>query len=199
MAITPPSDIVLGVASAVDPLQYQAAVERLRSLRAGPSSSFVVPEVRPSYTEADQARPADTPKGASGLPVSGLQTQVRNRLDTFGQLEAFVLQSFIQSMLPKEAKTVFGKGTAGQIWRSMLAEKLAAELAQSGQVGLAKQLAQGRGNATAKVLDAVAPAVIPSAMGPTPSFLSLLPYLASAAGGLDAASEIDVQSPSERS
>ena len=34
--------------------------------------------------------------------------------------------------------------TAGEVWKSMLAEKLGAELARSGQVGLAKRLAAGR-------------------------------------------------------
>ena len=43
------------------------------------------------------------------------------------QLEAFVLQTFIQSMLPKNATHVFGKGTAGEVWKSMLAEKLGHE------------------------------------------------------------------------
>lgn len=161
-------------------------------------SGFEVAEVRPN-TEADQARPADTLKGASSLPASGLQPQVRKRLDTFGQLEAFILQSFIQSMLPKNAKTVFGKGTAGEIWRSMLAEKLATELAQSGQVGLAKQLAQGRGNAAATMPQAVAPAATPSATGPAPSLLSMLPNLAPATGDRDAASVIGVQSSPKRS
>ena len=53
------------------------------------------------------------------------------------------MQTFIQSMLPKNAKHVFGKGLAGDIWRSMLAEKLANEMARSGQVGLAKRLQAG--------------------------------------------------------
>ena len=55
-----------------------------------------------------------------------------------------MLQTFIQSMLPKNAQHVFGKGTAGEVWKSMLAEKLGAEIARSGQVGIAKRLAAGR-------------------------------------------------------
>ena len=53
------------------------------------------------------------------------------------------MQTFIQSMLPKNAKNVFGKGIAGDIWKSMLAEKLANEVGRSGQVGLAKRLQAG--------------------------------------------------------
>ena len=55
-----------------------------------------------------------------------------------------MLQTFIQSMLPKNAQHVFGKGTAGEVWKSMLAEKLGSEIARSGQVGIAKRLAAGR-------------------------------------------------------
>ena len=46
-------------------------------------------------------------------------------------------------MLPKNATTVFGKGSAGEFWRSMLAEKMGDELARSGQVGIARRLAAG--------------------------------------------------------
>lgn len=63
------------------------------------------------------------------------------RLDAYGQFEAFILQSFVQSMLPKNATNVYGRGTAGEIWRSMLAERIGEELARSGQVGIAQRLA----------------------------------------------------------
>jgi hypothetical protein len=43
-------------------------------------------------------------------------------------------------MLPKNATNVYGKGTAGEVWRSMLAERIGEELAKSGQVGVAERL-----------------------------------------------------------
>lgn len=46
-------------------------------------------------------------------------------------------------MLPKNAVNVFGKGSAGEFWKSMLAEKMGDELARSGQVGIARRLAAG--------------------------------------------------------
>lgn len=61
--------------------------------------------------------------------------------DAFRKFEAFVLQSFIETMLPGGAETVFGKGIAGETWRTMLAEKLASEVAKSGQVGIAERIA----------------------------------------------------------
>jgi Rod binding domain-containing protein len=64
-------------------------------------------------------------------------------LDAYGQFESYVLQSFLQSMLPRNATNVYGRGSAGEFWRSMLAEKMGDELARSGQVGIARRLAAG--------------------------------------------------------
>lgn len=61
--------------------------------------------------------------------------------EAFRQFEAFVLQSFIETMLPKNAESVFGKGTAGGIWKSMLAEKLADQISRNGGVGIAQRIA----------------------------------------------------------
>jgi peptidoglycan hydrolase FlgJ len=132
VAITPPSDIVLDVARAADPDRYRAAVERLARLRstaeasAPPAAEFTVP-----------------PPPASPRPDASVHAQPRRQLDAYGQFEAFVLQSFLQSMLPHNATNVFGKGTAGEFWRSMLAERMGEELARSGQVGIARRLAAG--------------------------------------------------------
>jgi hypothetical protein len=65
--------------------------------------------------------------------------------EAFRQFEAFVLQSFIAEMLPKSAEMVFGRGTAGAIWKSMLAEKLAGEIARSGRLGIAQKIAGSAG------------------------------------------------------
>ena len=51
---------------------------------------------------------------------------------------------FVESMLPKDASDVFGKGTAGTIWRSMLAEQIGNEMAKGNGIGIAKQLAKAR-------------------------------------------------------
>jgi len=60
----------------------------------------------------------------------------------FQKFEAMALQTFVEAMLPKSAETVYGKGTAGGIWKSMLAEQLAGEIARSGRLGLADHLAR---------------------------------------------------------
>lgn len=128
MAITPPTDIILDVARAADPDRYREAVERLARLRAADTSTA----------------PGATSPGASA-PVFPARSP-RRRLDAYGQFEAFVLQSFVQSMLPKNATNVYGRGTAGEVWRSMLAERLGEELARSGQVGIAQRLSAAGSN-----------------------------------------------------
>src|SRR5258708_33015375 len=44
-------------------------------------------------------------------------------------------------MLPRGSAVNFGKGVAGDVWRSMLAEQLGTAVAKSGGVGIAKFLA----------------------------------------------------------
>ncbi len=52
------------------------------------------------------------------------------------EFESFVLQTFVEAMLPKETSGVFGVGMAGAFWRSMMAEQIARELARSGGIGI---------------------------------------------------------------
>lgn len=65
------------------------------------------------------------------------------------EFEAFVLQSFVEALLPNEASAFFGTGTAGAFWKSMLAEHVARELARGGGVGIGnlieKELAERSG------------------------------------------------------
>jgi len=62
------------------------------------------------------------------------------------QFEAFVLQSFIEEMMPKNADSVFGGGLSGGYWKSMLSEKLAEVMAQQGDIGIAHYIRNGAGS-----------------------------------------------------
>lgn len=135
MAITPPSDIILDVSRAADPQRYREAVERLARLRATGASAAI------------SSPPAERPTAPSLSAATPSARSPRRRLDAYGQFEAFILQTFVQSMLPKNATNVYGRGTAGEVWRSMLAEKIGEELARSGQVGIAQRLSAA-GNRT---------------------------------------------------
>ena len=163
LAINPASDIVLGSMLAADPDKYRAAAEKLRRLA----------------TEAAgrAAGPAPSLRTQAALPSATTKPQPRAAGDAFGRLEAFVLQTFIQAMLPGNAETVFGKGTAGEVWKSMLAEQLANQMALSGQLGLAKRLAQGMPGAQAAAVAGAAVEAPPVRPPAAASLLQALPFL----------------------
>jgi flagellar protein FlgJ len=151
LAISPLSDIVFDVAKAADPLQYSAAVEKLARIGA--------PEAAEDSFAAllDSADSLDTETDALDRPaLDWTRADLRGRLAPVGtfvasagthpkapyqQFEAFVLQTFIQSMFPKDATHVFGQGIAGSYWSSMLAEEIAGQMAKSGGIGIAKEIA----------------------------------------------------------
>lgn len=51
-----------------------------------------------------------------------------------------VLQTFMQSILPKDTETVYGGGMAGDMWKSMLAQQLGEVMAQRGGIGIADRV-----------------------------------------------------------
>ena len=60
--------------------------------------------------------------------------------ESYQRFEAMILQNFIGSMLPKDSEQLYGKGTAGEIWKGMMAEQLGAALAKGGGIGIAAHL-----------------------------------------------------------
>jgi hypothetical protein len=155
VAIRPPSDIVLDVAAAVDPAARQAATDKLARTggdeaagqadaafqaalvaAAGPVAA-PAPASAPATASAEGARLAALAK-ARTAPMISSDTSPAKAME---KLEAFFLQSALQEMLPKDAENVYGSGLAGDVWKSMLAEQIAAELAKATKFGIAEQLA----------------------------------------------------------
>ncbi|AAL53411.1 flagellar protein flgj [Brucella melitensis bv. 1 str. 16M] len=58
----------------------------------------------------------------------------------YRKFEAFMLQSFVQSMFTSDTTATFGKGIAGEYWKSMMAEAMANKMADGGGVGIARLL-----------------------------------------------------------
>jgi Rod binding domain-containing protein len=152
LSISPPSDIIVDVASAADPQAYRAAVEKLArasesSNAAAEFASVAAAIATPNAGAVSTSKPvASTPSmapSASDLPATKLPAKTPIP-KAYTQFEAFFLQTFVESMLPKDANALFGSGMAGNIWKSMLAQHLADELAQSAAFGIAKKLAENR-------------------------------------------------------
>lgn len=161
MAISPPSDIILGVANAADPRKYRAAVEKLARASGqagGPAVELAEPAAGLS---AGGAATAPLPAKNTRLASHGPDTRpgvfshaIRPATDpgepeTYKPFETFLVQTFVEAMLPKDAESVFGKGPAGMIWKSVLAEQLAKEVMQGTGFGIAEAIAERR-----KILDA---------------------------------------------
>lgn len=144
MAISPPSDIINDVARAADPTRYQAAAKRLLDGASAVDGA--------SFDDAVKAA-SGQPLMAAGADIYTLRNSLRNDAESTSALkakqahqefEAFILQTFVESMLPKDAENTFGKGSAGSIWKSMMAEQIGAQISRAGGIGIARHILDTR-------------------------------------------------------
>jgi flagellar protein FlgJ len=167
LAINPPSDIVLGVANAADPQKLRAAAAQLALAQgnaAGAANAGLAgagndaasalfasaaPKAQPGFDPQTQA----AAMLAAATPAHGGAT--KRTPDVYTKFEAFLVQTFVESMLPEDAPDVYGSGIAGKIWKSMLAEHLANEMAKSTSFGIAERIAKHREGARPETSGAV--------------------------------------------
>ena len=128
----PATDLVMEVARAADPARAQAVVERLNALaRDGAASP------QDFSTALNAVASAPSPPALASAPPPPPPSRAR-KAET--QFESVMLSQFIGEMLPKDTPSAFGQGYAGDMWRSMLAERVADQIAASGRLGLAARL-----------------------------------------------------------
>lgn len=149
MAIDPPTDIVMEVARAADPTRAAEVAQRLNALSAISRTSGA------DFAETLKAAGA-TPGlgGATALPAGvsdmrhtlamGAPAGSDKASKAATQFESVLINSFVSEMLPKEAPSAYGQGTAGEMWRSLLSEKVSDEIAKSGVLGLSRRLFAGK-------------------------------------------------------
>lgn len=148
MIVTPTPDLVLDVLQAADPVAQRAATAKLDVSKTGASDFGATFESQvggaaASASVVDNQSSANTTQVDPGLFAAAPARVINapSSSDVYRKFEAFVLQVFVDTMLPKGAQDIFGKGTAGDVWRSMMAEQLGNQLAQGKGIGIAKQLA----------------------------------------------------------
>jgi hypothetical protein len=144
MSIFPTTDLVVDVARAADPQKLEAAVARLQELSttkvAGVDFASVVEGVGvSSKAESGASRITEASSHVESL-MRNSATQMKKASGPMEQFEAFIIQSCLETILPKSEQGLFGHGSAGGIWRSMIAEQIANEVARAGGVGLRKVL-----------------------------------------------------------
>jgi Rod binding domain-containing protein len=148
MIVTPTSDVVLDVLEAADPATQRQATAKLDALKPSDTDFAASMESqvdkakelsKAAASAAGDRSPATTAQADMGPPVRVIKAPAPG--EVYRKFEAFVLQVFVETMLPQQANDLFGKGTAGNVWRSMLAEQLGNQLAQGKGIGIARQLA----------------------------------------------------------
>ena len=120
MALSASGDLVLDVVRAADPAAAAAAP---------PPRAPIAPPTQGAAFDVAAEPSAATPADRSG-PTA----------ESFVRFEAMVLQSFLQTMLPKDTEAVYGEGMAGEMWQSLLAEQLGATMAKRGGIGIADRI-----------------------------------------------------------
>lgn len=138
MAISPASDLILDVARAADP---QKAAATTRTLAAASGDLWGDPSG--DFAAALDRLPASAPmpRGVSYKnPVAALNEKLSPARKAEVGLEGMLLKSMIDEMLPKQASEVYGAGVAGDVWKSMLSEKIAEQIAKSGALKIGERL-----------------------------------------------------------
>jgi hypothetical protein len=132
MAISPASDIILDVARAADPQKAMATTRALASASSVAPTDF-------GSTLASFPGAAARDYSYQNPSLFAGRDESPERKAAVG-LESVLLKSFIDQMLPKDAVAVFGSGVAGDVWKSMLAEKIANQIAKSGALKIGERL-----------------------------------------------------------
>lgn len=143
MAISPPSDILLDVARAANPAQVRDATARLARLAADPQATnegfskalAVAKSAGEVYPSPTSAKAAASTAMLSGAPT--IRSAAHAAASPYRKFEAAMLQTFVESMLPKDDET-FGDADSAGTYRSMLAQQLANQIADAGGIGIAK-------------------------------------------------------------
>lgn len=144
MSIQPLSDIILDVANAADPVKVAAVKQRLAEASGGDFAALLSGAERPpaaDWSASAKAQFFSAPTGARIFERNIDSTEAKRGL------ESLVAKMMIETMLPKEGAATFGKGTAGGVWRSMLADRLATELTRGKGLGLLQNVSLTRGDA----------------------------------------------------
>ncbi|WP_394690753.1 rod-binding protein [Hoeflea sp.] len=147
MSIQTATDLILDVVRAADPATAQKAEAMLeaasvrRSETAARTPAFerqLLASVGLSALPASNTVPSSIAVDASDGKV------VDKTVETYQRFEAMILQKFIGSMLPQDSEELYGKGTAGEIWKGMMAEQLGTVLAKGGGIGIADRMLADR-------------------------------------------------------
>jgi len=140
MSLAPSTDLVLEVSRAADPARASAVVDKLNALASAGAQSPADFAAALNSVATD----APAPAASASVPATRAASPLSREEKARHQLESVFLSQFIGEMLPKDAPSAFGQGYAGDMWRQMLAERVADQMAASGRLGIASRLFAGK-------------------------------------------------------
>jgi len=138
VAISPPSDLVLDVVKAANPTDVEAAQAKLAANKAAFAATSLAENGNGFGATFDALNSAATQAGLSNANTHTGPTKVPQ---VYRKFEAMMLQNFVKNMLPS-SETLYGKGSAGEIGKGMMAEQLGNTIAKNGGVGIAEKMYQ---------------------------------------------------------
>ncbi|MGA1800703.1 rod-binding protein [Rhizobium sp. HT1-10] len=140
MAISPPSDLVLDVVRAADPTDLQAAQAKLQANRAAFAATSLAEAGNGFASTVDVLNRTSTQAATqAGLANANERSTTSKVPAAYQKFEAMVLQNFVKNILP-DSENLYGKGTAGEMWKGMMAEQLGNTMAKDGGVGIASKM-----------------------------------------------------------
>ncbi len=137
MAISPPSDIVLDVLRAADPSEVQAAQAKLKANRATFAASSLASAGNGFSAAVDLL---DGSESKARIAHADRSAKSAEMPEEYRKFEASILQNFVNSMMPKDSEDIYGKGSAGEFWQSMMSEQIADQMSKNGGIGIAEQI-----------------------------------------------------------
>jgi flagellar protein FlgJ len=147
MSIFPTTDLISDVANSADSRRLAAGLQRLRNLSmsaADKASNSAPLSVAPQggKEEVSPGNRFETVVGLKKPPphnIASIPREVKSgHAMAARKFEAFILQTWLETLLPKTEGGSFGTDGSANIWRSMMAEQLGMQLARSDVIGLQK-------------------------------------------------------------
>ncbi|MTI16758.1 hypothetical protein E1162_05860 [Rhodobacteraceae bacterium RKSG542] len=151
MAVQPVGDIILDVLKGADPLARAEATSALSRPTKVAADLPTLSDPGGFSAAMDSALERVSSVSRSGVAFTGSASETVTAMknlsatapagrDLGQELEAAILHTLVESMMPKDMASIYGGGTAGNTYKSMLAEQLANKIADSGGIGLADML-----------------------------------------------------------
>ncbi len=147
MSIFPANDLVLDVGRAADPVRKAGAITRLErlSLPSGVPASISGASLMPPVARSNPTN-FQVSKSNQSMPTSASPERQDAHVTAFRKFEAFILQTWLEILLPKAGFCAYGHDQASGIWRSLMAEQLGEQLSKNDSLGIERLARHGVDN-----------------------------------------------------